>query len=289
MPYSIPGKSIASHVPGSHTCPHCGRIYHTVNIRLDTKNKVQIKSCPLCGFQLGQNKSQVSYEELSRPNEEAWGIGIFENKIKPISLTKDGQYQFLDNCTWLHHIIYTATKEALILHSAIEELEYLLNQAKIKETTLQDFFERNPALLLGYDYRKAHPHINLVRADGPLIPDFMLEPIGQEELCDILDLKLPTEKIYIEQKNRERYSATVLEACAQLREYNNYFDQESNRKLIYKTYGLKAYKPKMVVVIGRKSNLDPLVTRRIETDIPQLVLKTYDDILVRAKTKLEHC
>jgi DNA-directed RNA polymerase alpha subunit len=33
-------------------------------------------------------------------------------------------------------------------------------------------------------------------------------------------------------ENRERFSASVLEACAQLREYSAYFDEEQNRRTI---------------------------------------------------------
>jgi len=140
---------------------------------------------------------------------------------------------------------------------------------------------------LNDEYKTAYPHVTLAREEGPLIPDFLLEPFDQSLLCDILDLKLPTASLYVLKKSRMRYSAAVMEACAQLREYSNYFDSKDNREQIFREYGLKAYKPKMIVIIGRRGDVDPISMRNIQSDLPQLVLRTYDDILVRSKAKLQ--
>jgi hypothetical protein len=295
MPTDIPGTSIrppakAIQARNNPKCPYCQRTYHAVKLKKQADDRTY-EYCPFCGNNLREwaesPRKQVKIDEdITIPDEELWGIGIFENRLKPLSLTKDGQYRFIDSTTWLHNIVYTAAAEALAVQTAIEELEYLLNQGTTKEATLQDFFERNPVLLLDYEYKKAHPHIELIRDEGTLIPDFMLEPVSQEALCDILDLKLPSAKVYITPKNRERYSAAIFEACAQLREYSAYFEQGRNRDLLYQTYGLKAYKPKMIVIIGRRCNIDPILARRIGGDTPQLVLQTYDDIIDRAKAKL---
>jgi hypothetical protein len=89
-------------------------------------------------------------------------------------------------------------------------------------------------------------------------------------------------------KNRMRYSAAVAEACAQLREYGRFFEEEKNRKFVLETYGLRAYKPKMFVIIGRRGNLDPIDLRNIQTDYPNLYLRTYDDIIHRMKWRVEN-
>jgi len=69
----------------------------------------------------------------------------------------------------------------------LEEFDALLNDPSTKEKHFQDFFERNPRLLLGLDYRKLIPHPVLLREqEGPLIPDFFLQPLDGV-LCDILD------------------------------------------------------------------------------------------------------
>jgi len=229
-----------------------------------------------------QNQS----EEIINENE-CFGIGLFDGKIRIVSLNQDGQYKFVDGTEKLHSILYVATVEALALKEAVEELEYLLNDPKSTEFTFQDFFERYPNLILNDEYKEAHSHIVLNNDKGTLIPDFLLEPIDQSKLCDILDLKLPKAKLFVLKKSRMRYSSAVTEACAQLREYNMFFDDEKNRERIKQEYGLSAYKPKMIVIIGRRGDVDPLVCKRIESDLPQLILKTYDDVLRVAEHKLK--
>jgi hypothetical protein len=107
---------------------------------------------------------------------------------------------------------------------------------------------------------------------------FVLEPVSGE-LSDILELKLTSTPIFNLKKNRMRYSAAVAEAAAQLREYGRYFEEEKNRNHILEKYGLQAYKPKMFVIIGRRSTkVDPLDERNMQTDLPNLHLRTYDDL-----------
>jgi hypothetical protein len=59
----------------------------------------------------------------------------------------------------------------------------------------------------------------------------------------------------VAQENSRRAAAT--EACAQSGEYGRFFEDEKNRRCVLKTYGLRAYKAKMFVIIGRRANLDP--------------------------------
>ena len=120
-----------------------------------------------------------------------------------------------------------------------------------------------------------------------LIPDFVLEPIGETPLSDLLELKLPSAPVFVLQKRRMRFSAAVFEACAQLREYSAFFDEEKNRQVIRERYGRSAYRPKMIVIIGRRGAIDPIAVRRMEQDIPNLYLRTYDDVINRMKAKVD--
>jgi hypothetical protein len=78
-----------------------------------------------------------------------------------------------------------------------------------------------------------------------------------------------------------------MEAAAQLREYSAYFDDEDKRKRFSERYGLAAFRPRMMVIIGRRGSVDPVVARRIQEDSPRLQLKSYDDLVdyMRAKIK----
>jgi len=105
-------------------------------------------------------------------------------------------------------------------------------------------------------------------------------------VCDILDIKLPNEKVWILQKNRPRFSSAVLEACAQLREYSSYFDEEDNRYKVLDKYGLSAYKPKMFTIIGRTGEINPIIRKKIEIGSPDITVQTYDDIIKKIKRKI---
>ncbi len=226
--------------------------------------------------------------EQGIPQQEFVAFALFGDKIKLVSLTPDGTYRFIDEAQNLHSILYVASSETLTLQAAVDELESLINNPKTKEQDLQDFFERNPEFILNDEYKKAHPHIVLSKNDGEsLIPDFVLEPIDQNYLCDLLDLKLPSAQIFVLKKSRMRFSAAVHEACAQLREYNLYFDEEKNRRAVYEKYSLWAYKPRMFVIIGRRGNVSAIDVRKMETDFPNLYLRTYDDIISRMKARID--
>lgn len=43
----------------------------------------------------------------------------------------------------------------------------------------------------------------------------------------------------------------------------------------------------MFVIIGRQGVESPTVARAVETDMPDICLRTYDDVLRRAKWKLK--
>jgi len=214
----------------------------------------------------------------------AVGLSCIDGKIRVVDIAEDGSYEPLGFPSSPQRIIHAYNFEAKALQTAINELESLINRSQVKELELQRFFEEHPDFLTGYEYKRLHPRIVLSRegADS-LIPDFFLEPFNQRRLCDILDLKLPSAQIIVEQSHRNRFSRAVYEACAQLREYNLYFDDSRNQRSIKQLYGLTAYKPRMYVIIGRLGSVDPFVLRRCELDTPQLIFRTYDDVLAHVK------
>lgn len=228
-------------------------------------------------------------EEPEAPMGPQWvALGVMDGSLRLMELSPDGTYRLLDETQSLSNILHAFSTETLCIKRAVDELESLVNDSKTKEADLQSFFERNPDFIINDDYKTAHPHLKLESKSGELlIPDFVLEPVGESLLCDLLELKLPTVQIFVLKKGRIRYSAAVLEACAQLRIYSQFFDEEKNRIAMHDKYGVSAYKPRMFVIIGRRSTLDPVKVRSIQSDTPALLLKTYDDILERMKNKVE--
>lgn len=232
------------------------------------------------------NEEPPSDEEA--PKEEVIALAFFGDKMRVVSLTPDGSYRFLDEAQNLGNILYVTSSETRALQIAVEELEYLVNSRNSKEKDFQDFFDRHRNLILNDEYKDAHPHIALTKDDGEsFIPDFILEPIHEGSLCDLLELKLPSAQIFVMKKKRMRFSAAVLEASAQLREYREFFNEEKNRRKIQEDHGLLAFKPKMFVIIGRRGDVNPIDVRKIESDFPNLNLRTYDDVITRTKAKVE--
>ena len=225
----------------------------------------------------------------TKAGQDFIALALASGKIRLVSLSEDGKYKFLDEEKNLHSILYLGLSETLFLQTAVEELEFLINDVKAKEKDFQNFFERNPDFILNDEYKQAHPHVVLTRDAGEyLVPDFVLEPIDQTSMCDLLELKLPSAEVFVLKKSRMRYAAAVHEAAAQLREYSRFFDEEHNRNSFQKAYpGLKAFRPRMFVIIGRRGQEEPLVKRAIQTDHPDLFLRTYDEVLERMKWKLE--
>ena len=168
----------------------------------------------------------------------------------------------------------------------VDEFEYLINKQDIKESELQKFFANHPKFLTSSDYDKLHSGIILSRDSGTMKPDFVLEPIWSRQTCDILELKLPTQRILVGSKNRMGFSAAITKALYQLREYHDYFEDKNNRDEILLQYGISAYKPKLQVVIGRSRFIEPLLRAKAEADLKQLKIITYDDILLRAKRRM---
>jgi thioredoxin len=230
-----------------------------------------------------QTSGAFEKEEL-QPNETI-GIAVIGDQLKLVSLARDGNYKFLD-ANAIYHNIYVSHK---IIdprqQQAIEEFESLLNWAGSTERLFQEFFKSYPDFIINDDYRSLHSQIVLDNESGDLVPDFVLEPCNSNKLCDILELKRPDAKLYIGKKNRARFSTAVFEGVAQLRVYQEYFEQEKNRMLVEEQYGLKLFRPRAILVIGRRGTVSPVEFKRAQSDFPAVTIETYDDLLDRFKRK----
>jgi hypothetical protein len=221
--------------------------------------------------------------------KEFLALGLFNDRLRLVRLTADGKYSFVDAQNDAHLILYPTVFPELELSWAIEEFEQLLNSRASREADFQRFFERNPEFILDDEHGYAHPHITLMSDDGSeLIPDFVLQPVNQLRFCDLLELKLPTTNLFVFQKNRHRYSAAVEEAAAQLRTYAAFFDDKSSLLRFTLRYPhLNIYKPRMFVIIGRDTPEMMREKQIVRRALPDLNLKTYDDLLVRMHRRKE--
>ncbi len=170
----------------------------------------------------------------------------------------------------------------------IAELEDLINDSRSNENHFQLFFERHPHFFRRWDYRAIHPHVYLTREsdnDGPLIPDFLLTNQDAQQAF-LLDLKLPSERLITRQKNRDRFSAAIMEARAQLTTYRDWFDDKYNREKVKDKLGMSVFRPQLAVIIGRSSEFrDELDRQRLRSAHPDIEVVTYDDILKFCKRR----
>ena len=76
---------------------------------------------------------------------------------------------------------------------------------------------------------------------------------------------------------------------SQVREYRDYFEKEEYREAICRKYGVKAYRPNALVVIGRTNlEMPKEKEKQILSDIPgYLKILTYDDLFERMKRMAE--
>lgn len=239
----------------------------------------------------GPQVDEVKVETGPEPDapgesEEVLGIELLDGELKIVLVQPDGSVKFVDSPGQLHNLLYVASLEAAGWKSLIQELEELINSPTTSEQDLQKFFEKNPEFLTGDAYEEAHPHVVLQREnDGPLIPDFALKPRNSAALCDLLELKLPKAKLLRVSKNRVRLTSAIMEACAQLREYQSYFEDVAKRAAVEKVYGLRFFRPRMMVLIGKRSEYSATDLRNAETDVSNLDIVTYDDVLERARAR----
>ena len=182
------------------------------------------------------------------------------------------------------YVIANATRS--FLADEVGEFEELINSEKCREADIQRFLEAHPRFLLGQQYQRVLPQVVLDRGDeGPLVPDFMLQPFGGD-FCDLVDLKLPTARVVVADRNRMRFSAAITEAAAQLRTYRDYFEDPQKRKLVKDRYGITAYRPKVAVIIGRSVPVDPVLYKQMQDGIGNVDVITYDELVKRAKNFL---
>lgn len=200
----------------------------------------------------------------------------------------DGTYRYLDASSGLYDLIYTVSSETRALEHAIQELEDLLNSKAAREEDFQRFFEENQEFLTRDEHVEARPDVYLTRNGAPTLkPDFVLKPLDPQRTSDLLELKLPSAKVYVLKSRRARLSQAVMDARAQLMEYARYFDDPRNRELIQGKYRLFAYRPRMFVVIGRRGSISPIIRRKAELTTDDLHLLTYDDIIERMRHRVK--
>ena len=200
---------------------------------------------------------------------------IHINPVNMVGLVSSPPGQGSKNLATLHIDSSMPSKDVL------SELTELVNSKTIHENKLQDYFEKHPELLSVFgEEAVAYPQIALVNNDGRFFrPDFLIEPIKTGRTIHG-DLKLPSQKIVLRQRNRDRFYARLHEYIAQLREYGRYFDSYSNRRWFRMHYGFEPFEPRPILIVGKDyGTVDSQVLTRLMEHAYHVEIMTYLDLL----------
>lgn len=120
-----------------------------------------------------------------------------------------------------------------------------------------------------------------------IIPDFLIEKNGR---VSILEFKLPMLKgsSIVGINNRETFSSILNSYISQTRVYKEYFDDPNNRNFVKLKIGIDVYKPKRIIVVGRRSDFDRKFLHEIERDYQDLEIITFDDLVDNVVAQFYH-
>jgi thioredoxin len=227
-------------------------------------------------------------EEQEIPGaEETVALTWHEGKIKAVLLGEDGTYSYVSADSSRLGLVYLPKFVQTDFGAAIAELEALINDSYATKEDVRAFLQDHPDIILGGEYKAAHPQV-LLRRDGrqSLQPDFVLEPISGE-LADIVDIEPAQNDAITEVDGVAELTDVVIQACARLRDYRDHFEEEQHRIEIEDEHGIRVFRPRMFVVIGRSGQTDALTQRRLETQLTDVTLRTWDDVLKVARERLD--
>jgi hypothetical protein len=184
---------------------------------------------------------------------------------------------------------YTVDRDFLGIQYEVELFESLINNPKVTERDLQQFFVEHPHFLITARLLQALPHVPLRDSGGKLlIPDFVLKPIvaaQRDSNWEVLDIKLPLAKLLAGPRDHVRFSRDVVQAITQVRDYKDYFEDPRNSEIVQRTLGHRLRHPKLGVLIGRlptsKSEIEMLEIQQNRE--PGVRIVTYDEILEAQK------
>ncbi len=182
--------------------------------------------------------------------------------------------------------IFSPRPVPLLDIKTIEVFENIISREDVRELEIQNFLRNYPEVLLTLGYSSARPHICLREpGNNSLIPDFLLELPGGRGF-DILDLKLPSARL-VARNPYLRMSSELVKALAQLRKYAVFFENSQNRQSFERFYGLSAFRPEIIVVMGREREfLSRDERKEVEEQLGQVRLYTYDDLLAYAQSRI---
>lgn len=176
------------------------------------------------------------------------------------------------------------------LHAVLNEFIHLVGDRQAEEPQLTGYLQRHPEILqLAFGAHNLNPQTELVwqyETNKPnLQPDFM--PTRMDGYADILEFKLPRlgGRPTVGEATRWRPSFKIDTALAQIDEYQEWCDQEVNRRWLESTRGIKILKPHTYLVIGHRDDFSAEDRQKLRGRRNATIL-TYDEFIEMARMQL---
>ncbi len=110
-------------------------------------------------------------------------------------------------------------------------------------------------------------------------PDFFV--LRANGYADIVEFKLPKlkSKTITGRENRETLSAEINSYISQTRKYKEYFNDPNNRTWVEEKYGFKVFKPRRILILGRRWNFDNDEWKEIISEYNDIEIMNYDELI----------
>lgn len=212
-----------------------------------------------------------------------------KGKISLLKLVKDGYLELdLDIADLIRKGLSSSKIEEHL--KALNEFEGLINKSELKEVAdVQKYLKKIP-WIFGPEYIS----LDVRDAGEEGVPDGRLKRV--DGLSDILEIKLPSIKLLqqdIKKPARQYMYSDLSKALGQLTGYLEYYDSEysterddNNGEEILEDRYEKYYKPRGVLLIGRRESAKPKHLRRLLSYFHRIEVLTYDDLIERARNSL---
>jgi hypothetical protein len=231
-------------------------------------------------FRLGIKKYVSLDDSFSKEGIE-FLRAIFENKDK-----KQVLQQLINNRIVPEDFIKALSSVNKLL--AIREFEKMLKM-DLSENQWQPWFKKND-WVLGSDYVNILDDRNI---DTRNIADYLMQ--AYDGFLDVIEIKRPGGglQFWADGKDHNNYypSMALIKAITQSYNYIHEVELEANSdKFIQRMNGIRAIKPRCVLIFGRSENWDEEQKksyRMLNCNYQNITILTYDHVLNRAKKILD--
>ncbi|MDQ2910284.1 MAG: DUF4263 domain-containing protein [Actinomycetota bacterium] len=224
-------------------------------------------------------------EEASGPttDSERLGLGIFPDgaHLAMFPIDQGGLVTAPDGATYEVAPIFGAAIHAI--DRCIDRLDRLIREGSSSEASFQECLEECPELLRIFGHAEAVPRVVLEAQGGRLVPDFILRPVVEDDLCDILELKVPTMPLLTGKESRPQFTTKLAAAVTQLHDYAEALDDPRVRRRVEEQYDLRLFQPRLYVIAGRSTSVDRTRLRRAMAGDFRTSIYTWDDVLTMAR------